>query len=240
MSIAAVLFDLAGTLLVPRPAAEWVVAAARRLELDLTDAKLRSLGERYLAAGLPGAPYPATIPEHLATAYAERDLSSDAHRAAYVGLISSVPEPCDGFADAVYEQILDPATWVPYADTAEVAGALTRAGIPAGVVSNAGFDLRPVLRHHGLDALADCCTLSFEHGAIKPDPSIFEAALAHLGTRPEETLMVGDHPTADGGAAAIGCPTLILPMSPPGARHGLERVLTLIGRSRARGPGGGG
>jgi HAD superfamily hydrolase (TIGR01509 family) len=226
--ITAVLFDLAGTLLVPRPAADWVVRAADELGVRMSDEELDALAQSYLAAGLPGSPYPASIPEHLTTAYETRDLDSGAHREAYVGLLLTLPEPCEGFAEAVYAQSINPDTWVPYADTAEVVGALDDAGIAMAVVSNAGFDLRPVLRHHGLEALAERCTLSFEHGAVKPDPSIFRAALDALGAEPQETLMVGDHPAADGGAAALGCPTLILPMSPPGARHGLDRVLRLV------------
>lgn len=226
--ITAVLFDLAGTLLIPRPAGDWVVRAADELGVRMTEEELSALAESYLAAGLPGSPYPASIPDHLATAYETRDLDPAAHREAYVGLLLRLPEPCDGFAEAVYAQSMDPDTWTPYADTAHVVGALTDAGIPMAIVSNAGFDLRPVLRHHGLGALAARCTLSFEHGAVKPDASIFRAALDGLGTEPQQTLMVGDHPTADGGAAALGCPTLILPMSPPGARHGLDRVLRLV------------
>ena len=229
MPIRAVLFDLAGTLLIPRAAGEWVARAAEQLGVELDETELAALADRYLAAGLPGSPYPASIPAHLEHAYATRDLDSAAHREAYVGLLLTIPEPCDGFAEAVYAQSMDPDVWVPYADTVAVVGAHADDGIPIGIVSNAGFDLRPVLRHHGLDALAERCTLSFEHGAVKPDASIFQAALDVLGTSAEETLMVGDHPTADGGAAALGCPTLILPMSPPGATHGLDRVLRLAG-----------
>lgn len=228
--ITAVLFDLAGTLLVPRAAGEWVVRAAAQLGVRMDDAELAALADGYLAVGLPGSPYPASIPPHLEHAYATRDLDSGAHREAYVGLLQTIPEPCDGFAEAVYAQSTDPDVWVPYADTAEVVGTLADSGVPVGIVSNAGFDLRPVLHHHGLGRLAEHCTLSFEHGAVKPDASIFRAALDALGTPAEETLMVGDHPTADGGAAALGCPTLILPMSPPGAAHGLDRVLALVGR----------
>jgi hypothetical protein len=44
--------------------------------------------------------------------------------------------------------------------------------------------------------------------------------------------MVGDHPTDDDGGGALGIRTLILPMSPPGARHGLDRVLALVASTR--------
>lgn len=68
---------------------------------------------------------------------------------------------------------------------------------------------------HGLDQLARHATLSFEHGVAKPSPEIFQRALASLDAQPAGTLMVGDHPLADGGAAALEIRTLILPMSQP-------------------------
>ena len=47
--------------------------------------------------------------------------------------------------------------------------------------------------------------LSFEVGAVKPDPRIFEIALERLGVDANEAVMVGDSEEADGGAAALGC-----------------------------------
>lgn len=188
---------------------------------------MEALAEAYLAAGIPGAPYPSSVPAELADAYAGRDLSGEAHRFAYVGLLSTVAAPSAGLAEAVYEQVLDPAGWVPYADAPPAVEALLDAGVTVGVISNIGFDLRPILREHGMGALVDACTLSFEHGFTKPDPRLYEAALDVLGTDARDTLMVGDHPVADGAAAAVGCRTLLLPMSQPGAVHGLDGVLRL-------------
>lgn len=226
--ITTVLFDFAGTLFLPLPAGEWVVAAARRSGIELSAPETEALAADYLRVGLPGGPYPASVPESLRTAYAERDLSNDAHRRAYVGLLSTVAGPSPTFAEALYDEVLLPDSWVPYADTRPVVGALREAGIRIGVISNVGFDVRPILRHHGVAELADACTLSFEHEVVKPAPAIFHAALDSLGSTPGETLMVGDHEEADGAAADVGCETLILPMSSPGATHGLQRVLQRV------------
>jgi FMN phosphatase YigB (HAD superfamily) len=223
--ITTVLFDFAGTLFCPLSAGEWVTAAARRSGTELSEPETEALAAAYLRVGLPGGPYPASVPEPLRSAYAERDLSRDAHRRAYVGLLSTVPGPSPTFAEALYDEVLLPGSWVPYADTRPVIGALCEAAIRIGVISNVGFDLRPILRHHGAAELADACTLSFEHGVAKPAPAIFRAALDSLGSTPGETLMVGDHAEADGAAADLGCDTLILPMSAPGATHGLQRVV---------------
>jgi putative hydrolase of the HAD superfamily len=177
--------------------------------------------------GIAGGPYPSAVPEALAERYAQRDLSAENHRRAYVGLLSQVRGPRAELPEAFYEELLRPESWVAYADAAEVLDGLAAAGVTVGMISNVGFDLRPILRGHGFAALARRLTMSYELGVAKPNPAIFTAALGTLGTRPDETLMVGDNANADGGGVALGMATLLLPMTPPGSRHGLETVLAL-------------
>ena len=100
---------------------------------------------------------------------------------------------------------MKPAAWRPYPDAAEVLGELRRRGVRVAVVSNIGWDLRPVFRAHGLDPLVDAYALSYEHGVQKPDPRLFRAACDALGVAPRDALMVGDDRRADAGAAALGC-----------------------------------
>jgi HAD superfamily hydrolase (TIGR01509 family) len=119
-----------------------------------------------------------------------------------------------------------PDGWRLYADTLPVLRALRAAGVGVAMVSNIGFDLRPLAAALGLGDLVDAYALSYEVGACKPAPDIFRAALDDLGVRPRDALMVGDTP-ADAGAAALGCRCLILPASPPDAVHGLHAVLDL-------------
>lgn len=237
--IAGVLFDFAGTLLVPRPPRDLLAAALGGLEVEVPGGELDALAEAYSAAGIPGAPYPQAIPEELADVYEHRDLSSENHRRAYVGLFQAIESPgvaLPALPEAVYAEILEPEGWVAYADAVAVVGEIAARGIRVGLVSNVGFDIRPILRHHGLGQLADRCTLSFEVGHMKPDPRIFQAALRELGTPAAATLMVGDHERADGGARALGMRTLILPMTEPGSVHGLEAVTRVLeGEGRDRG-----
>lgn len=220
--IKAVLFDFAGTLVVPRAARELISAAAESLGLGLAPDRLDELAGAYLEAGIPGAPYPSAVPERLRAGYERRDLSPQNHRSAYVALFRTVGAHPD-LAEAVYEQILRPEGWVAYADAAPVVEDLRMGGFRLGVVSNVGFDIRPILSACGLGELAGACTLSCEVGAVKPDPRIFRVALAGLGTDPGETLMVGDT-GADAAAVHLGMPVLILPMTEPGSIHGLHRV----------------
>jgi FMN phosphatase YigB (HAD superfamily) len=224
----AVLFDFAGTLFAPRDPAERVADAAEQLGVGLDDRDARDLAESYARAGLPGGPYPASIPGELESLYAERDLGPEQHRAAYVALLSTVPGPSDGFAEALYQQALRPEGWVPYLDTLAVLRALWRARVRVGLISNVGFDLRAILVGHGVRPLAERATLSFEHGLTKPDPALFALALTCVGATAAQTLMVGDHPVADGSAANMGIRTLLLPMSPAGSVHGLAHVLDLV------------
>ena len=43
----------------------------------------------------------------------------------------------------------------------------------------------------------DVITLSYEHGYMKPHPSIFHTTLLKLNVKPEKSLHVGDDPYAD-------------------------------------------
>ncbi|WP_272475842.1 HAD-IA family hydrolase [Baekduia alba] len=222
--IAAVLFDVAGTLAMPEERDAWVAGAAARAGVAVADPA--ALAVALEQAGRPGGPYPDAVPEALAAAYGARDTSPAAHRAAYAGLLAT--RAAEPLATALYERILRPEGWVAYPDAAPTLRALRERGIAVAAVSNVGFDLRPVLAGLGLLALVDAVVLSYEIGAVKPDPAIFRAACAALAVAPERALMVGDHPEADGGAADAGLRTLILPMSPAGAPHGLAAVLDRV------------
>jgi putative hydrolase of the HAD superfamily len=229
-----VLFDFGGTLFHPAPADRLVRGTAAQLGLDLSPEEIEALGAAYAAAGVPGAEVPP-IPAELQAAYDARDLSLEQHRVAWIGLLGraaipdtvTVPDP-GALAAAVYDQTLLPGQWVPYADAAPTLAALAAREVRVGLISNIGFDLREILHAHGFGSLADTATLSYEVGAMKPDPRIFRAALSIFGVAPEQTVMVGDNPDADGGAAELGITTLIIELTPPGTSHGLDRVLGLL------------
>jgi HAD superfamily hydrolase (TIGR01509 family) len=226
--VQAVLFDVAGTLAMPGDRDAWLAGGAAAVGVSLGPAQARALAAELEAAGRPGGPYPANVPAPLADAYAARDLDPSAHREAYVGLLSTVALPHPGLAEALYEQVLASDGWTAYPDAARVLAGLRARSIRTVAISNVGFDLRPALAALGLLEHLDACVLSYEVGAAKPAPAIFRAACAAVGADPAATLMVGDHPSADGGATALGIRTLLLPMSPAGEPHGLEAVLALV------------
>jgi FMN phosphatase YigB (HAD superfamily) len=72
--------------------------------------------------------------------------------------------------------------------------------------------------------------LSFEVGAVKPSPEIFQTALARLGVAAEDALMVGDSEEADGGAVAVGCQFALVDPLPTDQRpNGLIAALESAG-----------
>ena len=134
--------------------------------------------------------------------WANRDLEPHLHREAYLHVLrESGLTGAD--ADALYPKLVDPASWTPYPDAAAALNGLRANGIKTAVVSNIAFDLRPALAAAG--AGVDEYVLSFEVGAVKPDPAIFRTALDRLGVDAADALMVGDSEEADGGARALGC-----------------------------------
>ncbi len=84
-------------------------------------------------------------------------------------------------------------------------------GLRLVVVSNADGSAERGLEARGLRPLLDHVIDSHEVGFEKPDPRIFDAALARAGARPERTLHVGDLYHADVlGARARGIHATLL------------------------------
>ncbi len=134
--------------------------------------------------------------------WANRDLQPHLHREAYLHVLRESGLTGEDAA-ALYPKLIDPASWTPYPDTVDTLNGLRAAGLKTAVVSNIAFDLRPALAAAG--AGVDEYVLSFEVGAVKPDPAIFRTALTRLGVEAADALMIGDSEEADGGARALGC-----------------------------------
>ncbi|GLP64471.1 hydrolase [Streptomyces sp. TUS-ST3] len=229
--MAAVLFDFSGTLFRIESTESWLRAVLDEAGLTLTEAELtRAVRELESVGALPGGVAPrVSMPEELTAVWGVRDESAELHRAAYTGLSRLVPLPDPALHDALYDRHMLPAAWEPYPDAAEVLQALRERGIKVGVVSNIGWDLRPVFRAHGLDPYVDVYVLSYEHGIQKPDPRLFKTACTALGSEPGDVLMVGDDRRADGGAAALGCAVHFVDHLPAAQRpDALRPVLGLV------------
>ncbi len=126
-----------------------------------------------------------------------------------------------------------PPAAVPHA--AETLAALKARGLGVGMISNTGrtpgYALRAILEHLGLAASIDVMIFSNEHGACKPQPSIFEELRAALGVPYDELMFVGDNLYVDvHGAQRCGIrgvhfiPPVRGTAVAPHVEHGLEIV----------------
>ena len=230
MAIKGVLFDFSGTLFRIESTRRWLTAVLEQTGVDVAADEVTRLTEQLERAGaLPGGAPPEAVPAHLAQLWATRDESAERHRSAYTGLARQVQLPDPRLYDALYDRHRHPAAWRPYPDAADVLAALQRQGIRVGVISNIGWDLRPVVRAHGLDPAVDAYVLSYEHGIQKPDPGLFRIACDAIGTDPHDVLMVGDDRIADADAAAIGCAVQFVEHLPADRRpDGLRPLLALL------------
>lgn len=234
MAIKGVLFDFSGTLFRIETTQRWLTAVLEETGTALAPAEVAELVQGLERAGaLPGGPPPQAVPAHLAELWATRDETPERHRALYTGLARQVELPDPRLYDALYDRHMSPAAWRPYPDAGEVLEALQRQAVRVGVISNIGWDLRPVFRAHGLDAAVDTFVLSYEHGVQKPDPALFRIACEALGVDPHDVLMVGDDRHADAGAAAVGCAVHFVEHLPVERRpDGLRPLLALLDEPR--------
>jgi HAD superfamily hydrolase (TIGR01509 family) len=211
--IRAVLLDFHATLVDQGDAEEWLAAGIARSGVQLDEAERVVITARLDDVWM----HAREIDPH-----SGRDHSAEAHAAVFHDVMRDHVD--DGLRKALYDVMLD--MWWAYDDSAPLLEALRARGVLTAVLSNVGVDIRPVMERQGL--VTDAVILSCEVGAVKPQPEIFAAALDALGVAAEQALMVGDSWKDDGGAAALGVRTLILPRT-RGRIHGLDAVLRLVG-----------
>jgi putative hydrolase of the HAD superfamily len=82
---------------------------------------------------------------------------------------------------------------------------LRAAGFRTGILSNLPRPLGEALRETpGFLDHFDHVTFSYELGTIKPEPAIYEHAIAGLRVKPEQALFLDDRPDNVEGARAVG------------------------------------
>ena len=135
---------------------------------------------------------------------------------------------------AARRAMLGALEFTPYPDVVPALGELRERGIVLVIASNWDCSLPEWLRPTGILELVDGVVTSAEVGAAKPDPRVFERALAVAGVEPGAALHVGDKVDNDlEGAAAAGVRGVLVQREgepPPGveAIRSLRELAALV------------
>jgi putative hydrolase of the HAD superfamily len=115
----------------------------------------------------------------------------------------------DGLADALYATFTDPANYALFDDVMPALDAL--GDVPVGIVSNFEAWLVGLLGRLGVRDRFAVVAISGIEGIEKPDPRLFELALARAGVRASEAAYVGDNPEFDvDPARAVGMTPVLI------------------------------
>ncbi|MBV8519188.1 MAG: HAD family hydrolase [Acidobacteria bacterium] len=121
------------------------------------------------------------------------------------------------------------------AGAAETLRALKSRGLGVGLISNTGrtpgYALRRILDVLGLASSIDVMVFSNEHGACKPQPSIFEELRRGLGVAYDELVFVGDNAYVDvHGAQRCGMRAVLFepPVRGTAVAPPVEHGLTIV------------
>lgn len=184
--VQAVTFDLAGTLLHPKPSVGGVYArCARQHGVDAD---------------------PVRLDRDFPLAFRTADRSGSAR-----DFWAEVVARCFGPAlpaskrgpvfEACWSAFGRPDAWRLSAGARQAVTAVRFLGLKTGVLSNADSRMRPVLEGHGLAPLFDAVLLSEETGRAKPEPGAFTGAARELGVPMSALVHVGDSVKEDVEAA---------------------------------------
>ncbi|WP_117237480.1 HAD family hydrolase [Thermus sediminis] len=163
-----------------------------------------------------------------------RDLESalglwrEFHRRLFWGL--GLGEHAEVLSQEFVENWSDPRIWPLVPGAEETLKALKERGYPLAVVSNWDASLPEILEVVGLRRYFDHLAVSALSGVAKPDPRLFQEALAALGVAPEEAVHVGDSEADLLGARGAGMRAFLFDPTGenPEALHRLPAVLDYL------------
>ncbi|MFP8880995.1 MAG: HAD-IA family hydrolase [Myxococcota bacterium] len=204
----AVLFDAAGTLIeLSEPVGETYARVARGFGVDQNADRLDSAFRQAFAQAPPMA-FPSADPAELPTlerAWWRRCVQETFARcetdASETGNRFSTQQSFDRFFEVLFATMGGASTWRVAEGALELLRQLRSLRFGIAIVSNFDFRLPALLDDLGIAALVDVVVLASDVGAAKPDPALFERAMAQLRVSPDNTLVVGDHQEQDIAAA---------------------------------------
>ena len=207
MAIAAVSFDVTGTLLGLPRLGEIYAEAFRRHGHAVDDARMgevvRAVWQELSIRTRLGEDRFSAHPEGAKGFWRELVARVAAHLA--------LPAPTPFLAAELFERFAHADAWELFADAVAVLPALRVAGLRLAVASNCDARLPRLLADCGLAETFDAVVYSEEVGVEKPHPAIFEELLERLELPAASVLHVGDSRRDDvEGARAIGMEALWL------------------------------
>jgi putative hydrolase of the HAD superfamily len=201
MTTRAVFFDVDFTLIYPGPTflgegyREFCARYGIAIDPERFDAAVAA------AAPLLDQPDEAVYDPEVFIAYTSRIIEEMGGRGADI----------DACSREIYEEWAACRHFELYEDVPAVMRTLSDAGIRIGLISNTQRCLTSFQSHFDLKGLIDATVSSFEHGRMKPHPSIFEAALAQVDVAAADAVMVGDSIRHDiEGALRAGMRAILL------------------------------
>lgn len=195
--IQAVFLDIGGTVADPDPSFHGIIArvcTAAGLTVGVEDVgRVEPIVWAELEA--QGLSYPLTA-----------EASSHFWRTAYRLFGQHLGAPArEELAEQLSNAFIDLRNWRLYPDAGEAIATLRARGYRLVAVSNWEGWLERLLEHLGVLPHFDVVLSSTRAGVAKPDPRIYQLALAEAGLRPEQVVHVGDSPTYDAAPAeAVG------------------------------------
>src|SRR6266850_6759973 len=224
MTIKAVFFDAAGTLIKPaRSVGESYAAIAAKHGKEVSSTNIT---ERFRTCfdAAPRLAFPGATEDTVAAL--ERDW--------WKNLVAKVFEPWspfDGF-DAYFAELFayfaEPDAWTLYPDVLETLAALNERGLILDVISNFDSRLVRILDGLGAGAQFENIFVSSRVGYAKPDERIFNAALSCHGLAPAQALHVGDSEINDlSGANQAGLKGILVERRKTSAAPAPDRIESL-------------
>ena len=225
MTIRAVFFDAAGTLIKPVQGVgeSYAVLAAKygkSISAQDISERFRTCFEKTPRLAFPGA-------SQESIGGLERDWWKN-----LVGEIFAPWAPFNRFED-YFEEIFDyfasPKAWALYPDALEALLVLKERGLILDVISNFDSRLLRILDGLGVSSLFETVFVSSRVGYAKPDAQIFRAALERHSLNPQEALHVGDSETHDfHGAGQAGLRAVLIDRRNGVNSRDPQRIETLI------------
>jgi putative hydrolase of the HAD superfamily len=226
MTIQAVFFDAAGTLIKParRVGESYATIAAKHGKNVMAS----DIAERFRACFdlAPRLAFPEATEQSLAGL--ERDW--------WKQLVARVFEPWSPFERfeeyfaELFAYFAEPGAWALYPEVLETLSALQQRGLILGVISNFDSRLVRILDGLGAGSSFEQIFVSSRVGYAKPDPRIFHAALNRHGLRPRDAIHVGDSETNDlHGASNAGLRGVLVDRGDSTAAAEHDRVTSLKG-----------